>query len=265
MGPARASGGRLRRSCRSVSTWRKGSPLSSRGRACPGRCSGRADGWWDVVPQSTATRAPQVLLWLTKQTSTRGGRGVVRWGWTGASAATTCACWSRTAACWPPGGSPTGWPGRESCTRWSPPTPRTQRRWRSGSRPTGACWSGRCWRPATRSTRSTRRWLAATAAATGSRGPSPTAATPRSWPTWSAPTGTTTARSPATARWPRRSRCWPAPTRAWSGRGSGTSTRCAARCGSSTRARFQRSAPSWPRRRPWRSWRWRRRRSRAGG
>ena len=25
----------------------------------------RADGWWDVVPQSTAIRAPQVLLWLT--------------------------------------------------------------------------------------------------------------------------------------------------------------------------------------------------------
>ena len=24
-----------------------------------------ADGWWDVVPQSTAIRAPQVLLWLT--------------------------------------------------------------------------------------------------------------------------------------------------------------------------------------------------------
>jgi transposase len=36
----------------------------------------------------------------------------------------------------------------------------------------------------------------------------------RCWPIWSAPTGTTTARSPATARWPRRSRCWPGPTRA---------------------------------------------------
>jgi hypothetical protein len=31
---------------------------------------------------------------------------------------------------------------------------------------------------------------------------------------WSAPTGTTIARSPATARWWRRSRCWPGPTRA---------------------------------------------------
>jgi Transposase len=44
-------------------------------------------------------------------------------------------------------------------------------------------------------------------------GPSPTAGMPRCWPIWSAPTATTTGRSPATARWPRRSRCWPAPTR----------------------------------------------------
>jgi hypothetical protein len=29
----------------------------------------RADGWWDVVPQSTAIRAPQVLLWLTDKAS----------------------------------------------------------------------------------------------------------------------------------------------------------------------------------------------------
>ena len=34
-------------------------------------------------------------------------------------------------------------------------------------------------------------------------------ATPRCWPIWSAPTGTTTAGSPVTARRPRRSRCWP--------------------------------------------------------
>ena len=37
---------------------------------------------------------------------------------------------------------------------------------------------------------------------------------PRCWPTWSAPTGITTGRSPVTARWARRSRCWPEPTRA---------------------------------------------------
>lgn len=45
------------------------------------------------------------------------------------------------------------------------------------------------------------------------RGPSPTEATPRCWPIWSAPIATTTARSPATARSPRRSRSWPAPTK----------------------------------------------------
>ena len=47
-----------------------------------------------------------------------------------------------------------------------------------------------------------------------SRGRSPIAGMPRCWPIWSVPTGTTTARSPATARWLRRSRCWPGPTRA---------------------------------------------------
>jgi hypothetical protein len=31
----------------------------------------RADGWWDVVPVSTAIRAPQVLLWLTDSRSER--------------------------------------------------------------------------------------------------------------------------------------------------------------------------------------------------
>ena len=39
------------------------------------------------------------------------------------------------------------------------------------------------------------------------------ASTPNCWPIWCAPTGTTIARSPATARMPRRSRCWPGPTR----------------------------------------------------
>jgi hypothetical protein len=72
--------------------------------------------------------------------------------------------------------------GLAGATELHAPTPRTQPRWRSGSRPTGACWSGRCWPPATRSPRSTRRWWAATAAATGSGGPSPTAPTPRSSP-----------------------------------------------------------------------------------
>lgn len=43
-------------------------------------------------------------------------------------------------------------------------------------------------------------------------GPSPTPATPRCWPTWCAPTATTTAASPATAPTPRRSRSWPGDT-----------------------------------------------------
>ena len=56
---------------------------------------------------------------------------------------------------------------------------------------------GPCWRPATRSMRSTRRWSATTAAGMAAVGPSPTAGMPRSWPIWSAPTGTTTGNTPA--------------------------------------------------------------------
>jgi len=44
-------------------------------------------------------------------------------------------------------------------------------------------------------------------------GGSPMPATPNCWLIWYAPTGTTIARSPATARMPRRSRCWPVHTR----------------------------------------------------
>ena len=40
------------------------------------------------------------------------------------------------------------------------------------------------------------------------REPSPMPGTPNSWLIWCAPTGTTTARSPETARPPRRSRSW---------------------------------------------------------
>ena len=75
-------------------------------------------------------------------------------------------------------------------------------------------------------------------------GPSPMPGTPRSWPIWSAPTGTTTARLLATASWPRRSRSWPAPTRAWSGPANASSTSSAACCGSSTRGRWPPSAPT---------------------
>ena len=45
---------------------------------------------------------------------------------------------------------------------------------------------------------------------------------------------------------PRRSRSWPAPIRRWSGPANVRPTNCAARCGSSTRPRWPRSAPSWP-------------------
>jgi hypothetical protein len=49
------------------------------------------------------------------------------------------------------------------------------------------------------------------------------------------------------------------------GLASGTSTCCAVRCGSSTPAGWPPLAPSWPSRRRWRCWRWRRRRSWAAG
>src|SRR5215203_1788128 len=44
----------------------------------------RADGWWDVVPVSTAIRAPRVLLWLTVKTSEQRRTGMrflgIDWG-----------------------------------------------------------------------------------------------------------------------------------------------------------------------------------------
>ena len=54
-------------------------------------------------------------------------------------------------------------------------------------------------------------------------------------------------------------------TRTWSGAGSGTPTRCAAPCGSSTPARWPRLVPSSLSRRPLRCWRWHQPPSRAGG
>ena len=68
-------------------------------------------------------------------------------------------------------------------------------------------------RPAIRCMRSTRWRWPATATATTSREPNPMPATPSCWPIWFAPTGTTTARSPATAPRSRRSRCSPGHTR----------------------------------------------------
>jgi hypothetical protein len=44
----------------------------------------RADGWWDVVPVSTAIRAPRVLLWLTDSRSEQRRTGTrflgIDWG-----------------------------------------------------------------------------------------------------------------------------------------------------------------------------------------
>jgi hypothetical protein len=48
-GVARAFGGRLRRNRQPVSTWRLWS-LELLGETVPRPVSGRADGWWDVVP-----------------------------------------------------------------------------------------------------------------------------------------------------------------------------------------------------------------------
>ena len=89
-----------------------------------------------------------------------------------------------------------------------------RRSW-SGSRPTAARGCRRCSPPATRCSRSTRCRWPATGNGTPPRGPRATRATRRCWPTWSAPTGTTTGRSPVTASWPRRSRCWPGRTSRW--------------------------------------------------
>ena len=50
---------------------------------------------------STAIRAPQVLLWLTKMSEQRRPSCCLL-GWTGASATMTCACSLRTAGSWPP-------------------------------------------------------------------------------------------------------------------------------------------------------------------
>ena len=72
-------------------------------------------------------------------------------------------------------------------------------RWSSGSRPIGACGSSRWSRPATRCMRSTRGRRRGIGTVTPCRARSPIRVTPRCWPSWSAPTVTTTARSPVTA------------------------------------------------------------------
>ena len=73
------------------------------------------------------------------------------------------------------------------------------------------------------------------------RAPSPMPVTPSSWPTWCAPTPTTTARWPATRTRRARSGCSRGPIRASSGRGSARSTACARLCAITSR---RRSMPS---------------------
>ena len=53
------------------------------------------------------------------------------------------------------------------------------------------------------------------------------------WPSWPAPMHTTIGPSPATASWPRPSRCWPGPTSRSSGPANARRISCAPRCGSS--------------------------------
>jgi hypothetical protein len=81
------------------------------GSACPGWCSGRADGWWDVVPGEHCLRAPRVLLRLNDKTSEQRRTPGCSLGWTGASATMTCACSTRTAGSSLPAGSAMGWRG----------------------------------------------------------------------------------------------------------------------------------------------------------
>jgi hypothetical protein len=72
---------------------------------------------------STAIRAPRVLLWLNDKTSEQRRTPCCSWESIGARPTITCACWTRTAACWRHGGSSMGWPGSKSCIPWWPPRP----------------------------------------------------------------------------------------------------------------------------------------------
>lgn len=89
--------------------------------------------------------------------------------------------------------------------------------WRRGIR----CWQSTPWR-----------WIAI-GIGIGSRAPSPIRVMPGCWRTWSARMLISTARSPRTVTWPKRSSWWPVPISLRSGRGGGWPTSCARRCGSS--------------------------------
>ena len=94
---------------------------------------------------------------------------------------------------------PRAWMGSPGSMRWSPNMLMIPPRWWWGSRPSGACGFRRWSRRGIGCMRSTRCRCRAIGTVTTWRARSPTRATPRCWPIWSAPTGTTTGPSPGTA------------------------------------------------------------------
>ena len=81
------------------------------------------------------------------------------------------------------------------------------------------CWSLPWWEPAGRSMPSTRWRSPATGNATRPHAASPTTPTPCCWPTFCAPTATSTDRCLTTRSCRKRSPCWPAPTKTRPGDG----------------------------------------------
>jgi hypothetical protein len=150
----------------------------------------RADGWWDVVPQSTAIRAPQVLLWLTKMSEQR-RLSCCLLGWTGASATMTCACSTRTAASWPPAGSRIVWRGVGELHALVAGRADQPGQVAVGVETDRGLLVGALLAAGYQIYAVNPRSSAATAAAMATLEPSPIEGMPRCWPIWSAPTGTT--------------------------------------------------------------------------
>jgi hypothetical protein len=173
-----------------------------------------ADGWWDVVPQSTAIRVPRVLLWLTVKTSEHGRTGMwflgIDWG----EHHHDLCLLDQDGRVLAARRIADGLAGAGELHQLVAAHAEQPGQVAVGIETDRGLLVAALLAAVTRSMRSTPRSSATIAAATAAAGPSPTAGTPRCWPSWSAPTATTTGRSPATARWPRRSRSWPERTRA---------------------------------------------------
>ena len=194
-----------------VSTRRLGS-LELWGSACPGWCSGRADGWWDVVPGEHCLRAPRSFSGSTTRPRSRGGRQVVPWvDW--ASVTMTCACSTRTAGCSLPTGSAMGWRGG-GAARAGGRSCRAAGAGGGGDRDRAGPAGGALLAAGYQVDAVNPRWWAATAAATAAAGPSRIVGMPRVLAELVRTDGTTTVRSPVTVRWLRRSRSWPGRIRA---------------------------------------------------